>query len=72
MDDIPNNENVNKEAFENLIIKLKDKDINQRLGFRENTAFIIALSDFCLRKNSNHWINHSEKKSSIDVQKYDI
>tara|TARA_B100000035_G_scaffold81037_1_gene67948 strand:- start:2419 stop:4386 length:1968 start_codon:yes stop_codon:yes gene_type:complete len=72
MDDLSENDNFNNDAFENLINKLKDVNINQRLGFRENTAFIIALSDFCLRKNSKKWIQLPKKDYDIDIQKYNI
>ena len=72
MDDLKKNDNFNREAFENLILKFKDGNINQRIGFRENTAFIIALSDFCLRKNSKKWIHLPTKKYDIDIQKHNI
>ena len=72
MDDLKKNDNFNREAFENLILKFKDGNINQRIGFRENTAFIIALSDFCLRKNSKKWIHLPKKKYDIDIQKHNI
>ena len=72
MDDLKQNDNFNREAFENLVLKFKDTNINQRIGFRENTAFIIGLSDFCLRKNSKKWIHLPKKQYDIDIQKYNI
>ena len=72
MDDLKQNDNFNTEAFENLVLKFKDANINQRIGFRENTAFIIGLSDFCLRKNSKKWIHLPKKQYDIDIQKYNI
>ena len=72
MDDLKQNDNFNREAFENLVLKFKDTNLNQRIGFRENTAFIIGLSDFCLRKNSKKWIHLPKKQYDIDIQKYNI
>ena len=72
MDDLKQNDNLNSDAFENLVSKLQDTNINQRVGFRENSSFIIALSDFCLRKNSKKWINLSKNHYDIEIQKYNI
>ena len=72
MDDLKQNDNFNREAFENLISKFKDDNINQRIGFRENTAFIIALSDFLFEKKLKKWIHLPKKKYDIDIQKYNI
>lgn len=72
MDDLKQNDNLNSDAFENLVSKLQDTNINQRVGFRENSSFIIALSDFCLRKNSKKWINLSKNHYDIEIEKYNI
>ena len=58
------NEKLNKDSFVNLISKFKNPDISSRLGFRENMAFIIGLSDHFLKKVSANWlaINNSNRK----------
>ena len=49
----------------NLISKFKNPDISSRLGFRENMAFIIGLSDHFLKKMSANWStkNNSNKEN---------
>ena len=65
IDGLPNNEKLNKDSFMNLISKFKNPDISSRLGFRENMAFIIGLSDHFLKKMSANWStkNNSNKEN---------
>ena len=64
IDGLSNNEKLNKDSFINLISKFKNPDISSRLGFRENMAFIIGLSDHFLKKVSANWlaINNTNRK----------
>ena len=55
IENLPNQDNLKIEAFTNLIKKFKDKNSSLRLGFRENMAFIIGLSDHFLNKSAKNW-----------------
>ena len=55
IENLPNQDNLKIEAFTNLIKKFKDKNSSLRLGFRENMAFIIGLSDHFLKKSAKNW-----------------
>jgi asparagine synthase (glutamine-hydrolysing) len=46
---------INKKNFSNLIDKIKNPFSSQRLGFRENMAFIIGLSYFNLNNSIKKW-----------------
>lgn len=63
IDDLSNNDKLKKRSFINLISKFKDPNVNQRLSFRENMAFIIGLSDFFLKKCSKSWSNFKAKEN---------
>lgn len=70
LDNLPNNKNLNKKAFYNLIKKFKDKNSSERVGFRENMSLIIGLSDHCLQKHSKDWLLLSSKnKINISYEK---
>lgn len=72
LDDLKLNTNFEKSAFENLISKFENENINQRIGFRENTVFINALSDFCLRKKSTDWCKDNVINYKIDKIEYNF
>ena len=55
IENLPNQDNLKIEAFTNLIKKFKDKNSSLRLGFGENMAFIIGLSDHFLNKSAKNW-----------------
>ena len=40
----------NKDSLTGLFKKIKDPYSSKRLGFRENMAFMIGISEFCLQK----------------------
>ena len=69
-DDLKKNDNLNREAYENLISKFEDENADRRIGFRENMAFIIGLSDFCLRKSAKSWLETNYKDSYIEYTKF--
>ena len=46
---------INYKNFTNLIDKIKNPHSSQRLGFRENMAFIIGLSCFNLSNSIKNW-----------------
>lgn len=48
---------INKKNFTSLIKKFKDPLSSQRIGFRENMAFIMGLSYFALKKSVLKWQN---------------
>lgn len=56
-DNLDNLELINKKNFMNLISKLKDPFSSKRIGFRENMAFIMAISYHSLTKSLNNWTN---------------
>jgi asparagine synthase (glutamine-hydrolysing) len=62
LDNLPKNKKLNTRAFQNLIIKFKDENSSERIGFRENMALIIGLSDHCLQKHAKNWLLSSNKK----------
>tara|TARA_B100000945_G_C20316740_1_gene565582 strand:- start:438 stop:1049 length:612 start_codon:yes stop_codon:yes gene_type:complete len=72
LDDLKSDGNFDKIAFENLVNKFENDNTNQRLGFRENTVFINALSDFCLRKTSKDWCNDNVINYKIDAIEYNF
>ena len=41
--------------YDHLIQKILNTDENYRVSFRENFAFIIGISYFCLIENSKNW-----------------
>ena len=55
LESLNKNNNLKANAFTNLIKKFKDTNSNLRLGFRENMAFIIGLSEHFLIKSSRKW-----------------
>ena len=62
---LPSYKNLKSDAFLNLISKLKDTNLNLRLSFRENMAFIIGLSEHFLVKSAKSWsqfIPNKDKK----------
>ncbi len=69
IDGLSNNEKLNKDSFINLISKFKNPDISSRLGFRENMAFIIGLSDHFLKKVSANWLaNNNSNRKKINYE----
>ena len=69
IDGLPDNEKLNKDSFMNLISKFKNPDISSRLGFRENMAFIIGLSDHFLKKMSANWsTKNNPNKENINYE----
>ena len=54
-DSLSENDNLNRESFLNLISKFKDPNTSSRMGFRENMAFIIGLSEYFLKKCAYNW-----------------
>ena len=52
---LPSYKNLKSDAFLNLINKLKDTNLDLRLSFRENMAFIIGLSEHFLIKSAKSW-----------------
>ena len=69
---LPGYKNLKSDAFLNLISKLKDTNLNLRLSFRENMAFIIGLSDHFLMKSANKWAKFdSNKKRTIKYVHYE-
>ena len=63
VDALPNYKHLKMEAFTNLIDKFKKTDLDLRLGFRENMAFIIALSEHFLIKSADNWSRYVTNKN---------
>lgn len=70
LDDLKNNKKLNNKAFQNLIKKFKDENSSERIGFRENMALIIGLSEHCLQKHAKNWLlNSCKNKINISYEK---
>ena len=54
-----------------LISKMKDPNTSSRMGFRENMAFVIGLSDHFLKKCANNWaIKKNSQNKKIKYEYY--
>tara|TARA_B110000971_G_scaffold180968_1_gene187603 strand:+ start:2648 stop:4600 length:1953 start_codon:yes stop_codon:yes gene_type:complete len=69
IDGLSKNEKLNKKSFISLISKFKDPNTSSRMGFRENMAFVIGLSDHFLKKCANNWA--TKKNSQNKKIKYE-
>ena len=63
VDALPNYKHLKVDAFTNLIDKFKKADLNLRLSFRENMAFIIGLSEHFLIKSAYNWSRYNANKN---------
>lgn len=60
-ENIKNLNNQNSDSIYDLFKKIKHPASSSRIGFRENMAFIIGLSDHCLRNFKKKYSNNNEK-----------
>ena len=55
--------------FNNLVKKISNSDENYRMSFRDNFAFILGISYYCLDIASKDWLKTSKKniKNKIEI-----
>ena len=56
-ENIKNLNNQNSDSIYDLFKKIKHPASSNRIGFRENMAFIIGLSDYCLKNFREKYSN---------------
>lgn len=74
MEKVKKSEIFNYKNYNNLIIKLKDSEDDYRMSFRDNFAFVLGISYYCLDLASKEWLKKNKSNSNnvsiIDLKKY--
>ena len=60
-ENIKNLNNQNSDSIYDLFKKIKHPASSERIGFRENMAFIIGLSDYCLKNYREKYSNKNDE-----------